>query len=60
MEELAIELYERNFGEMEEVHNIQNWISDLISAGYQFPSVLPVLSDYRHSTFERGRRICSN
>ena len=51
MEELAIELYERKFWEMEEVHNIQNWISDLNSAGYQFPSVLPVLSDYRHSTF---------
>ena len=57
MEELAIELYERHFWEIEEVNNIQNWIIDLISTGYQFPSVVPVFKDYKKSSF--NTRECS-
>jgi len=39
MEDLAIEFYEREYWEKEDVHLIQAWIADLLSLGYEFDKI---------------------
>lgn len=39
MEELWIELYERNYIEIQDVHRLQQWLIGLVAMGYRFPPV---------------------
>ena len=39
MEQLWIELYERNYIEVDDVYRLQSWLLALIDLGYDFPAL---------------------